>query len=843
MSATTQRATRCQGKGRMMALGCLGLITVISACGGDDEPDESQPKSGTYSATIRWTTHGIPHIGGATLKDVIFGQGYAYAKLNVCTLADQIVKVNSQRSRWFGPGADDANVESDFTYRALGVRKWATNAWSDGISDLSRQVISAYAAGYNLHLAKVGLAGLPERCRNAAWVKPLEPVDLLTYYGWLSLNASSGFPLLADLIGSTDGPPTDVAAATGRGDRHRVAWLQDWPQAVRRGIKMAPRAADRHAIGSNGWAIGKERSANGRGMVLANPHFPWFGELRMYETHLKTEDGFEATGAALQGVPGVLIGFSRSLAWTATVSASVKFIAYELALKPGDPMTYLVDGKEHKISSKDEVIDVLAADGSMGKRTRTYYRSKFGPMLEVGLLGPIGAWNNERAFTLRDANANNLNLIDHFLGMATASDVAGAIKVFETLQGNPWTNSMIADSAGRAFYSESNSTPNLTKAAIEGHTKAVATPGSLASIVWQFGFYLMDGSTSANAWVEEAGSREPGLVPWSKTPHLERDDYVANANESHWLSNPHAPLEGYSRVFGPERTTRGLRTRMGLRMLEEKSADGASGADGKFTLDELAAVPFNNRTLGAELLMDGVVSLCADVTSVAVGGDKVDIQAGCATLKAWDRTLGPDSEGAVLWRELASGVSGLRSSKILYATPFSLKDPANTPKDVAATAGKKLGPALAQAIKRLAEVAIPLDATLGQWQFTKIAGKKYPVHGGLGPYGAFNVTGWSAGRDSTIWPVFEVGSAIGGSGLTAEGYPINYGSSFVMAMSFTDDGPKGRALLTYSQSAEPDSPYAADQTALLGQTKLRPVLFEDAEIDADPNLVVEQVKN
>ena len=62
-------------------------------------------------------------------------------------------------------------------------------------------------------------------------------------------------------------------------------------------------------------------------------------------------------------------------------------------------------------------------------------------------------------------------------------------------------------------------------------------------------------------------------------------------------------------------------------------------------------------------------------------------------------------------------------------------------------------------------------------------------------------------------------------------------------MSFTDDGPKGRALLTYSQSAEPDSPYAADQTALLGQTKLRPVLFEDAEIDADPNLVVEQVKN
>jgi acyl-homoserine-lactone acylase len=156
-------------------------------------------------------------------------------------------------------------------------------------------------------------------------------------------------------------------------------------------------------------------------------------------------------------------------------------------------------------------------------------------------------------------------------------------------------------------------------------------------------------------------------------------------------------------------------------------------------------------------------------------------------------------------------------------------------------AGKQLGSRLGAAIKRLTDAKVPLDATLGQQQFTRIAGKRYPVHGGDGGIGAFNVVGWSAGRNSTIWPEFGKQPPLSDAGLTDEGYPINYGSSYVMAMTFTDDGPKARALLTYSQSAEPDSKWVADQTAMLGQTKLRPVLFEDAEIDADPNLEVEEV--
>jgi acyl-homoserine-lactone acylase len=75
---------------------------------------------------------------------------------------------------------------------------------------------------------------------------------------------------------------------------------------------------------------------------------------------------------------------------------------------------------------------------------------------------------------------------------------------------------------------------------------------------------------------------------------------------------------------------------------------------------------------------------------------------------------------------------------------------------------------------------------------------------------------------------------VGGSRLlTAEGYPIASGSSFIMALEYTSDGPRATAILTYSQSGDPDSEHFADQTALFSQKRWRPVLFTRQAIAAD----------
>ena len=61
-----------------------------------------------------------------------------------------------------------------------------------------------------------------------------------------------------------------------------------------------------------------------------------------------------------------------------------------------------------------------------------------------------------------------------------------------------------------------------------------------------------------------------------------------------------------------------------------------------------------------------------------------------------------------------------------------------------------------------------------------------------------------------------------------------WGTSIVLAVSFEGDRPKAQGFLTYSQSSDPKSPYAADQTERFSRKEWITYPFTDAEIKADP---------
>ena len=102
-------------------------------------------------------------------------------------------------------------------------------------------------------------------------------------------------------------------------------------------------------MGSNGWALGKDKSEGGRGMVVANPHFPWEGELKLWESHLTVPGQLNIYGVGLLGVPAVLIGFNENVAWTHTFSYGQRMTLYRLPLVEGKPTTYKYDGAEREI--------------------------------------------------------------------------------------------------------------------------------------------------------------------------------------------------------------------------------------------------------------------------------------------------------------------------------------------------------------------------------------------------------------------------------------------------------------------------------------------------------------
>jgi acyl-homoserine-lactone acylase len=70
----------------------------------------------------------------------------------------------------------------------------------------------------------------------------------------------------------------------------------------------------------------------------------------------------------------------------------------------------------------------------------------------------------------------------------------------------------------------------------------------------------------------------------------------------------------------------------------------------------------------------------------------------------------------------------------------------------------------------------------------------------------------------------------GPAGLTAGGYRIDYGTSYVQVVGFDDRGPRAQALLTYGQSSDPASPHAADQLRLFSVKQWVRLPFDQDEV-------------
>ncbi len=786
---------------------------------GDATSSDGSPR---YRATIRWSSHGVPYITGDDLPSAAFGQGYAFAKLNICTFADNIVRVRSERSRWFGPGEGDVHLTEDFANKALDLVGRAADVEEVLLASDEGQALYAgiegYAAGYNHYLATAtaeGGPGLPARCAGAEWVQPITALDLLTYYSDLALVAGlrnfKGF-----LAGAA--PPEQTASV----DRSQL--LEGLPDF------------DNLGIGSNGWAIGRDRSESGGGMVLANPHFPWEGELKWYESHLTVPGELDVHGVSLYGVVLLNIGFNSHFAWTHTVSAARKFTIYQLQLVEGDPLKYHYGDELRELSAHPATIQVRQEDGTLADVTRTLYRSHYGPIAVIPGAAP---WTAESAFSVRDSNWSNHQMVQHFFNVARAQSIDDLADVFEGAQGNPWVTTVAADASGEVLFSEPNSVPNLSADTLQRWQEA-RDAGGMASIAWQFlGAHLLDGADPRNEWVAEAGSREPGLVPWSKTPKLRRTDYVFNANDSAWLTNDQELLTAPN-VFGDFETPRSWRTRINAQMLVESGDGAASGDDHKFSVEELEGVVFSQRCGTPHWALAEVLERCQ--SDEAQGDDTV---AGpCATLAGWDGRYRTTSVGAALWRQLWANLDlGAESP---WTTPFDATEPIATPTGLPVAIPGGPDPvldALAAAATDLGDKGFAHDSVLSDLQHTTKGGVRIALPGGRDGEGCFDVIQWSAGRASDLFER-EVDQGEGvdsGSGLSSTGFAANYGSSWIMAVDLGGETPRARGILTYSQSSEPDSPWFKDQTEIFAAGSLLDIPFTDAEIEADPGLVVEEV--
>lgn len=776
--------------------------------------------TGRYFALIQRTDYGVPHILAPDIGSAGFGQGWAFAEDRFCDLDDQMVMIHSQRSRYLGVGPGFAYLGQDLATLDLGLMARA-RAQLPTLAPATRAILEGYAAGFDGYLAKTGASHIQGWCAGQPWITPISVVDLLAYERYLAVQDSGGsvFQALvtAQPPGSAQSSAVPMASAAGQ----TGSTLPGKPG------QLAPEPGSLAGIGSNAWAIGASRSASGRGMVMANPHFPWVGAEKFWESQLTVPGLLNVYGASLGGLPGIQIGFNDHVAWTHTVSlASTQYTLYRLTLVPGKPTTYLVDGKREAMHSHPVTIQVKGSDGSVHPFHYTFWSTRYGPVLNLSSLDPRLGWTTKQAITYRDADIGNGRLVDQWLGMDEARSLSQFQQVFRRVQGIPWLNTLAADDHGHVWYIDDSPVPNLSPAAIAAWEKSPIG--------------LLNGSDSAFSWVDVPGARSPGLIPFRDQPQMERHDYVLNANNGYWLTNPAHPLTGFSPLYGSVGIPQSPRMREAATVLAGQH---------RFTLAGLGAAALSDRALTSDQLASGLVAACRaqGSTPVQVDGQSVNISRACGVLANWDRRFDVSSRGAVIWHEMIGAVQDLNTGALysagpLYRNGFNPANPIGTPNTFTRHPHTVLQ-ALAQAVLNMRAAKVPLDATLGSVQHTDKGSAVIPVPGGNSDDGILNVVGYTdSGR--SLEPAPPDGTLIPGSDeLTTDGYVIDDGTSFILTVGFTARGPEARALLTFSESEDPQSPHYADQTPLFTRKILRPVLFTEREILSDPALTVEAVSN
>jgi acyl-homoserine-lactone acylase len=751
----------------------------------------------TYDVTVTRTAYGIPHVRAADYASLGYGYAKALAEDTVCTVAEAYVTASGERSRYFGPnaryairgnGSTATNLASDLFYQRIRDRRTVERLLAQpaplGPKPELREAMRGYVDGWNAWLRDVGGSdGVPDpTCRGKEWVKPITEMDAYRRFYQLSLLASGGVAIdgIAGAKPLTGGTAADAAA---------------------RARALPPGELDRRlgGLGSNAYAIGRDASRDGHGLLYGNPHFPWQGPERFYQAHLTVPGKVDAMGGSLLGVPIVLIGTTHGLAWSHTVSTARRFAPYQLTLVPGQPTSYLVDGQVRKMTSDRVKVKVRERDGRIGTRTRTLYSSEYGPIFTSILGLPLFPWTPVTAYALYDANADNLGrIMNHFWDMnhaQTTGEVEGILKKY---QGIPWVNTIAADTAGNALYADIGSMPNVDEAK---YRACGVLLGQATDLLQRLP--VLDGSRAGCGPGRAADAVAPGLLGVGDQPLLKRTDHVSNMNDSYWLTNPKQPLEGFSRIIGDERTARSLRTRIGVKQIEERLA-GTDGLPGTgFDLQNLMEVGMGNRVYSAELWRDGLVAGCSS--------------AACGVLRGWNMRNDLDAKGAMLWQRfivrLNAGPTGLALGLLgPFTKAFDARDPVNTPSGLAPLPNTQS--ALQQAADDLRGAGLPLDATLRQGQSVTRRGQRIPIHGGPGNSGIFNVITptWSAKRGYT---------------------EVVHGSSFVQAVHLKPGCPDVRTILTFGESTNPESPRTSDQTELYSRKGWVKPPFCPGELEAD----------
>ena len=572
------------------------------------------------SVDVRYDDRGVPHIFAKTETDAFRAFGYVVARDRLFQLDLQTHAASGRLTEWAGARA----LPLDRQMRDLGLPRAAEQQLADvDTSSTAWRAMRAFSDGVNAYIDGLSRAQWPVEykllgVRPERW-KPINTFYLLNRMGLtLSYLPDEGARYAAramvgdsaaDMIFPADSPIQEPLQPTGgRSPQYKFQIIPPpgAPDTAARimatllsGLQPAGTAAgaDSRSFASNNWAVAPSKSADGHALLANDPHLNMTLPSIWYETQLVVPGTLDVYGVTIPGLPGVVLGFNRDVAWGFTnTQADVVDFYRETVDDATHPTKYKLDGEWKPLVSRVEVYrgphgDVVATD--------TVRYTHRGPLMHR-----FGQWVSMRWTALEPSHeAQALYDASHADNAKTfLDDMARGFFV-------PAQNIIVADRAGNIAIRSTGHFPIRPKGTD--------------------GLTIFDGSTSASDW--------QGYWPVDKYPQAVNpaQGFLASANQQPVDPSQQFAYLGDDRSFDPWRA-------LDINQLLRTS--------GKVSADMMRQFQVDPRSVRAQAFAPVFAQAAISPTGGAYGS--ATLQSAVRILSGWNGNYTHNNGGAALF-ELA----------------------------------------------------------------------------------------------------------------------------------------------------------------------------------------------
>jgi penicillin amidase len=386
----------------------------------------------------RW---GIPHIYAKHAHDLFFAQGYVHAQDRLWQMELSRRTASGRLSELFG----ERTLQTDRFLRTIGLRRIA-EATIHGLTAESREILEAYAQGVNAFIngptGRLPIEFVLLRFRPEPWT----PIDSLAYgklMGWL-LGGDWRSEILRQQLYARFG------------DEAFTRLMPDYPadapiivpsvigtSVLERGLSPALRdpMASPPGIGSNNWVVGGSQTDTGGPLLANDPHLEAAMPSVWHIMHLSGA-GYDVAGATFPGVPGVIVGHNRDVAWGVTNANPDVQDLFVIRFHPNDPTRYLDRGEWVPARMIREAITVKGRRSPFVEQVRW---TRQGPVINTvvrGLERTLALrWTGQDSSTVFDA-------VDAVNRATTWGEFRNALRLWDT----PSLNFVFAHRNGEIGY-------------------------------------------------------------------------------------------------------------------------------------------------------------------------------------------------------------------------------------------------------------------------------------------------------------------------------------------------------------------------------------------------------